>query len=125
MGKARIFCIDDDLLTLEYLKEMLGERYNVGTCLESNDALNRLVEFQADLVLLDLNMPDFDGADVLALIRTHSDTRELPVIALTGNADDVDLSRLGELYIRGLLEKDIAPEELIVSIETALAKPAF
>jgi CheY-like chemotaxis protein len=125
LAKARVFCIDDDTLTLEYLKDALSERYSVGTCSESNDALNRLVEFQADLVLLDLNMPDFDGTDVLNLIRTFRHTRELPVIALTGNSDSVDLGRLAHLGIRGLLEKGSTSEELIVSIDTALAKPEF
>ena len=125
MAKARVFCIDDDAFTLEYLKDVLKERYTVGTCSEPNDALNRIVEFQADLVLLDLNMPDFDGTDVLNLIRTFRHTRELPVIALTGNADSVDLGRLAHLGIRGLLEKGGTPQELIVSIDTALAKPEF
>ncbi len=125
MAKARIFCIDDDTFTLDYLKDVLSERYSVGTCSESNDALNRLVEFEADLVLLDLNMPDFDGTDVLNLIRTFRLTGELPVIALTGNTDNVDFSRLAHLGIRGLLEKGLTPQELIVSIDTALAKPEF
>ena len=125
MGKARIFCIDDDAVTLEYLKDVLSERYTVGTFSESDDALNRLVEFEADLVLLDLNMPDFDGTDVLELIRAFPQTRELPVIALTGNTDNVDISRLAQLGIRGLLEKGGTSEELIVSIDTAFAKPGF
>ncbi len=35
MTKARIFCIDDDTFTLDYLKDVLSERYSVGTCSES------------------------------------------------------------------------------------------
>ena len=125
MARLRVFCIDDDLFTLEYLEETLSERYTVGTCADASDAINRLVEFRADAVLLDLNMPHFEGGDVLALIRTFPDTRTLPVIALTGNADMADLDHLAGLGIRGLLEKGGTPEELIKSIETAVSKPDF
>lgn len=125
MDKPRVFCIDDDPFTLEYLEVTLSERYTVGTCADASDAINRLMEFRADAVLLDLNMPNFEGGDVLELIRTFPETRTLPVIALTGNADSADFEQLAALGIRGLLEKGGTPEELIKSIETAVSKPNF
>jgi two-component system chemotaxis response regulator CheY len=52
------------------------------------EAIERLALAPADLVVLDLNMPDVHGLEVLRFVRTHERFQELPVVVLTTRGDD-------------------------------------
>lgn len=52
------------------------------------EAIERLALAPADLVILDLNMPDVHGLEVLRFIRTHQAFRDIPVIILTTRGDE-------------------------------------
>ena len=51
------------------------------------EAIERLAVVPADLVMLDLNMPDIHGLEVLRFMRSHADFRNTPVVVLTTRSD--------------------------------------
>lgn len=52
------------------------------------DAIEKLALFRFDLVILDLNMPDMHGMEVLQFIRKHRNYKDIPVVILTTKGDE-------------------------------------
>lgn len=84
------------------------------------EAIERLAVAPVDLVLLDLNMPDVHGLEVLRFVRAHDRFRNLPVVVLTTRSDDESrasaLSEGATLY----LTKPFVPVTLASQIDRLL-----
>lgn len=85
MARKRIFIIDDEPSITRTMKVNLERTgaYTVGT---ENHALNALVtarEFQPDLILLDVMMPEVDGGEVAAEIQADPILQDVPIVFLT------------------------------------------
>jgi two-component system chemotaxis response regulator CheY len=84
------------------------------------EAIERLAVAPIDLVLLDLNMPDVHGIEVLRFVRSHERFRELPVVVLTTRGDDESRdAALGEGATR-YLTKPFQPATLAPEIRALL-----
>jgi DNA-binding response OmpR family regulator len=100
--RATLVVCDDDAPTLELLCDHLeADRFRVLPAPSASDALRLCHYKQPDLLLLDLNLPDAPGLDVLREIRATEGVTgrydpELPVIVLSGRGTDAD-------RLRGLL----------------------
>lgn len=96
---ANLVVCEDDYMTLDLLCEHLAaDRFSVMPAPSASDALRLCRYNHPDLLLLDLNLPDASGLDVLREIREADgiDSRfdpRLPVIVLTGRGDDADKVR--------------------------------
>jgi diguanylate cyclase (GGDEF)-like protein len=89
-----ILCVDDtqsNLLVLESLFEVYGNRYNLITANGGYEALEILLKTQIDLILFDVMMPDIDGFETASLIKSHNQTKNIPIIFLTAKKDDVTI----------------------------------
>ena len=84
------------------------------------EAIERLSVAPVDLVLLDLNMPDVHGLEVLRFVRSHQAFREIPVVVLTTRGDEESreaaLSGGATLY----LTKPFTPSELAPRVRELL-----
>ncbi|MCL2619584.1 MAG: response regulator [Defluviitaleaceae bacterium] len=86
--RKTIFLVDDELTNLKVGKAALGGHYNVVT-LNSGSALFVMLEnVRPDLILLDVNMPEMDGHEVITRLKTNPATSEIPVIFLTALNDE-------------------------------------
>ena len=85
-------------------------------------AIERLAVSPADLILLDLNMPDIHGLEVLRFVRSHEQLRQTPVIILTTRDDqeskDAALRDGASLY----LTKPFSANSLAPEVERLLEK---
>lgn len=80
-----ILVVDDEQEIVDMLKEMLTETgYEVTTAENGKEALRKVKLLKPDLLILDVNMPKMDGAEVVLELRKNEATRTLPVIFLTG-----------------------------------------
>jgi two-component system alkaline phosphatase synthesis response regulator PhoP len=99
-----------------YLKQ---EGYTVQTAADGRSALLIFREFQPDLVVLDIMLPELDGLEVLRHIRQTSDAY---VIMLTARADETDkIIGLG-LGADDYVTKPFSPRELVARIKAALRR---
>jgi len=84
------------------------------------EAIERITVSKIDLVVLDLNMPDVHGLEVLRFVRGHEALRHLPIIVLTTRGDEQSrtaaLADGASLY----LTKPFAPETLAPQVERLL-----
>jgi DNA-binding response OmpR family regulator len=85
----RALIVDDDPGVRRLLR-MIAERHGHEADLagDGDDAWRRLTTMPLpQLLILDLMLPDIDGVDFLARVRTHARTADLPVLVLTADAD--------------------------------------
>ena len=77
------------------------------------EAIERLAGAAPALVILDLNMPDMHGVDVLKFVRRHQGGREVPVIVLTTRGDDQSRDTALSAGATQYLTKPFAPQVLL------------
>ncbi|MBQ6735791.1 MAG: response regulator [Lachnospiraceae bacterium] len=82
-----ILVVDDDMTSLKLAKNILEKEYRVATVNAGTLVFKYLMKNTPDLILLDLNMPDMDGFEVMEQIRVHPSYSNIPVIFLTANQD--------------------------------------
>lgn len=84
------------------------------------EAIERLAVGPVDLVLLDLNMPDVHGLEVLRFIRTHDAFRQVPVVILTTRGDEAARAAALDAGATLYLTKPFAPAAFAPEIRRAL-----
>lgn len=82
-----ILVVDDDKLNLSTARKVLSEDYKVIPVVRGEQALSYLQNESCDIILLDINMPDMDGFQVLEKIREMERCKNIPVIFLTADDD--------------------------------------
>jgi len=96
--KRRILVVDDEEKNRAFLASVLEKEYEVFYAVDGEDALAQLQKYGTtfSLVLLDLNMPKVGGLDVLAVMHSSDELKDLPVIMTTSdNSAEEDCLRLG------------------------------
>jgi putative two-component system response regulator len=95
VDKSRILVVDDNLSSLKQIGAQLGEHYEVSLAKSGSLALQICMQEKPDIILLDIEMPEMDGFEVLKRLRLNRYLGSIPVIFLTGNHDT-------ETEVRGL-----------------------
>ena len=83
--KNIILVVDDDKTNLTLAQKILLPFYRIAACNSGMAALKYLENNHPDLILLDINMPDMDGFEVMEQLKTMPETKEIPVIFLTAD----------------------------------------
>jgi DNA-binding NarL/FixJ family response regulator len=119
---ARILLADDHAIVRKGLRQMLLEDcpgFEVGEAGSGCETLDKLRDSRWDLLVLDINMPDRSGLDILRQVQTtHPETRVLVLSGFPERQYAINVLRAGA---RGYLNKDMAPEELLNAVKTVLA----
>ena len=118
--RKHILVVDDDSSVLKLLKGYLAERYDVATAISGKIALKFLETRKTDIVLLDYEMPNENGAEVLAKIRENPNTANLPVVFLTGVTERKKIMEVLSMKPQGYLTKPIDMEKLSSTIKGVL-----
>ena len=118
--RKHILVVDDDPRMLKMLKEQLHHDYDVGTAVNGKIAMKFLENKHTDLILLDYEMPDEKGPDVLEKIRANRSTKDVPVIFLTGVTERDKIQKALVLQPQGYLLKPINRDKLMETITKAL-----
>ena len=101
---------------LKTLKEYLHEDYDVATAVSGRVALKFLERKKTDLILLDYEMPEENGPAVLEKLRANEETKDIPVIFLTGVSDRKKIQEALALRPQSYLLKPIEREKLVDAI---------
>jgi two-component system response regulator len=76
----------------------------------------RNTNFKPKLILLDLKMPKVNGMEVLERVKSHSDTKNIPVVVLTSSKEDPDLKKCYELGANSYIVKPVEFESFINAV---------
>lgn len=116
--KRRILVIDDDIRMLKMIKEQLHDRYDVATATNGKLAFKFLENKNVDLILLDYQMPDENGPEVLEKLRARNDLADIPVLFLTGVTEREKIQNALSLKPQGYLLKPIDRDKLLDAIRS-------
>ena len=115
-----IMLIDDDEVSLAMGREMLEHKYTLYPVPSGGLAFELLEKVSPDLILLDIEMPDMDGYEVIKHLKQTEKTREIPVIFLTSRTDpgnELEGLNLGAI---DYITKPFSPILLVQRIENHL-----
>lgn len=115
-----IAIVEDDARLADMFYDMLTftGNWRLSIFADGQAAKDELPHLGADLILLDVGLPNLDGASLYRILRGHSKTRQTPIIVITGSYD-WELHRMG-LQTGLLLRKPFRTQELLGMIRALL-----
>ena len=124
-NKFKILLAEDNLVNQRVAVRLLQKRgHTVSVAENGREALRRLAQERFDLVLMDVQMPEMDGLEATAAIRTQEKTtgQHLPIVAMTAHAMAGDRERCLDAGMDGYVSKPIQPQVLFDTIASVIAK---
>ena len=115
--RKTILIVDDDPSYLGLVREWLKGTYKVAMANSGLQAIKWLGKNKADLILLDHEMPVTTGPQVLEMLRSEEETKNIPVIFLTGKGDKESVMAVVALKPEGYFLKTIEREELLAKLK--------
>jgi len=109
-----ILYVEDDLhvrTTAKLVMEVIG-KFEVRECSSGREALHAARDFQPDLILLDVLMPELDGVNTLAMLRRMPHLADVPALFVTGQTSECDIARYLEAGAIGVIPKPVLPLRL-------------
>ncbi|MDR2570753.1 MAG: response regulator [Oscillospiraceae bacterium] len=85
--RERIVVVDDVPTNLTIARTALADKYDVFTAPSGDKLFSLMKRLTPDLILLDIEMPEMDGYEVIAILKASKETAHIPVIFLTGKID--------------------------------------
>jgi CheY-like chemotaxis protein len=120
-SRARILAVEDTPHNLELMTYLLeAHGHSVVPATTAAEALEQARANRPDLIILDVQLPDADGYEVLARVRADKDLRDIPAVAVTAYAMLGDRDQALAAGFDGYLTKPIEPTTFALSIDLYL-----
>ena len=117
-----VLYVEDEPEMIDLVRLILSRKgYNVIGAHGGQEGLSMIQQYNPDLVLLDLMMPDMDGWDVYQHIKSGENTRHIPVIVITAKAQSIDkVLGLKIARVDDYISKPFSPSDLVASVQRVL-----
>ncbi len=117
-----VLCVEDNPSNLRLVERVLARRPGISMLGADTGGLGLTLaaEHRPAAVLLDLDLPDLPGAEVLRRLRRHPDTASIPVVVLSADATDTQIETLLAAGAQAYLTKPLDIRELLSVIEAAV-----
>ncbi|HLJ54934.1 MAG TPA: ATP-binding protein [Chthonomonadaceae bacterium] len=122
-GERRVLYIEDNLANLKLVESILERRPNVRlvSAMQGGLGLEMARTYRPHLALLDLNLPDISGRDVLRRLQEDPATRRIPVVMITADASPGQEQRLLDEGASAYLTKPIEIKRFLSVLDQALS----
>jgi len=121
-GKIRVLCVDDHPVVRDGIAAIINLQPDMmlaGAAATGGEALERFFELRPDVALVDLQLPDMSGFDLIKKIKGKSPNAR--IIVLSSHEGDVDIQRALEAGVQGYVVKGIVRNELLEIIRSVHA----
>ena len=112
-----LLLVDDDAVMIRTLREGLSTSYKVLPANSGANALKILSRAKPDLILLDYEMPEMNGPQVLEALRANDETAKIPVMFLTAKSDSDSIAKIDALKTQGHMLKTLPLREIKAMIQ--------
>ena len=117
--KPTILIVDDTKENINILLSLLDD-YDLLVALNGKKALKLVDKNEIDLILLDIMMPGMDGYEVCNILKSNSDTKDIPILFITAKTDEDSIEKAYDAGGVDYVTKPFKPKELISRIKTHL-----
>lgn len=121
-GKKSILIVDDSGIYLRMIKGMIGDGYDIRTTTSGLNAITLIHEKRPDLILLDYEMPVFDGKQTMKKIRESEETKDIPIVFITAVNTKENITPVLELRPAGYLLKPVSKDRLLSVIKDIIGE---
>jgi DNA-binding NarL/FixJ family response regulator len=121
-GKIRVLCVDDHPVVRDGIAAIINLQPDmtlVGAAATGSEALERFFALRPDVALVDLQLPDMSGFDLIKKIKDKSPNAR--IIVLSSHEGDVDIQRALESGAQGYVVKGLVRDELLETIRSVHA----
>ncbi len=113
---------DDPVISQMYRMKFEADGFDVQLANNGKRGVALVESFTPDIILLDLQMPEMDGAEALAVIRKNEWGKDIPVIILTNMGEEESPKEIRALGIHSYIVKaDLTPRQVVQRVKEALA----
>jgi CheY-like chemotaxis protein len=118
----RILHVDDDPLMRDVVEISLGlePAFILLSCASAQEALSVVADWDPDLILCDVLMPDMDGPTLLTRLRANPVTAKYPVIFMTARAEADEMKKTNTLGAVAVIAKPFDPDKLAATVRRYL-----
>lgn len=119
--REKILIVDDEQNIVMVMQGMLNaEGFDTAAAYGGKEALEKVKEYEPDLILLDIRMPRLDGFEVCRILKESKDTQDISIIITTALSSQDDIVKGIEAGADEFLSKPINRRELLVRIKSLL-----
>ena len=121
-----VLCMEDNEVTSILITQLVSRWPGVTLVMaaDGTTGIEKAIALQPDVVLLDMNLPDMSGLEVLARLRGNVETRDLVVVALTASSNPDEIEAAEAVGIDGYWSKPIDFQQFFDGLRRLLAKAA-
>jgi DNA-binding response OmpR family regulator len=121
--KGKILIIDDSFINNILVEDIFQDAgYEVIIFNTGRSAIERVIEVNPDIILLDIMMPKVSGIDVLTELKANEKTKEIPVLMISADSTSESKRKTKDLGAIDYIHKPFIPYELIATVEHALKR---
>jgi two-component system, cell cycle response regulator DivK len=119
-----VLIVDDNIDNLAVTQILLeGEGFEVRMAEDASQALKTLTTFRPDLILMDIQLPGMDGLELTRLLRQNQALGNVPIVALSAYAMQIDEENARAAGCQGYITKPIDTRTFVAVVRTYLAVP--
>ncbi len=118
--RAKVLIVDDQQVNIEVILELIGDKYAVSVATTGMEAIKIAENYQPDVILLDIIMPQMDGFAVCNYLKNNAATKDIPIIFLTASDQEESIVKGFNLGAVDYITKPFLPTELLARIHTHL-----
>jgi CheY-like chemotaxis protein len=116
-AKKKLLAVDDNPDNIAIIEELFQDKYDLRTASRGEEALKIALDFQPDIILLDIMMPGMDGYEVCQRLREYPSLAETKIIMVTAKGALEDRVKGYEAGANDFITKPFAEENILESVE--------
>lgn len=123
ISKKILIIEDEEIISSLLAKKLTQVGYEVRTAFNGKEGLEMLCREKPDLVLVDIVMPQKDGFETIAEMKSDQTLKDIPIIIISNSGQPVELDKAREMGVDDwLIKTNFDPQEVIQKVNKVLAK---
>lgn len=119
-GKTVLIAEDDPFISRMYQTKLVNAGYTVTAANNGRDAYEKIKASPPDLIMMDINMPELTGFDVVRALKSENAVDISTIIVLTNSADPQDRKTADDLGLDYLVKAEMTPQQVLDKINHKL-----